>query len=163
MNSVSKTIKNFLESQKWKYKSESIENHEEVDLFWFSLDCEHEILICRIIVDPKINLFHLTCFSQLAIPEANISEAIKVMNDFNLRSRMVNGCINSAGSPVYSVGVYTGGISVFTEEIFHMYLDMVTDVADKEIAHLYKKTIELSNDEAKVKKRGLLSILKKIK
>lgn len=76
---------------------------------------------------------------------------------------MVNGCINSAGSPVYSVGVYTGGISVFTEEIFHMYLDMVTDVADKEIAHLYKKTIELSNDEAKVKKRGLLSILKKIK
>lgn len=161
MNTVSKAIKNFLESRKWEYKSESIENHEEVDSYWFSLECEHEVIHCRIIVDPNKNLFHLTCFSQEVIAEAYIPEAIKAMNNFNLRSNMVIGCINDGGRQVYSIGVFTGGISVFTEETFKMYLEMVTDIADNEIAYIYKNAIKSNTIEITEKKRGIFSLFKK--
>ena len=160
MNPITETIKSFFDSNNWHYDlelaSDSEETNDQADIFIISMNGKHEQLDCKIIIEHANHCLLIMCSPRTHLYPENIPGALQAINEFNLRSKFVIGSITEKGNIIFSLGVYTGGINILSEQTFSIEFDLVTDAADDMTAHIYKKALESTP-----KKRSLLSFFKK--
>ncbi len=132
-------IKNFFESQKWKYR-QYIEE-DSVDSFLLGFTGENEEVLFRVDVIPNHNMYQIIGQSKTIVPISNIDGAIKAINRYNLRAKVVSGCVSEDGSITFWMGRNTDG-GTFSEEAFGCDFDMVMREVDLSTAYIFKEAIE---------------------
>lgn len=132
------TIRNFFDSQEWKYHQYTEE--DSVESFILGFTGLNEEIMFRVDVMPNRNMYHIIAQSETVIPPSNIDAAIKAINRYNLRARVISGCVSEEGNIIFWMGRNTDDGS-FSEDAFDCDFHMVMREADTATAHIFKEAL----------------------
>lgn len=136
---ITSTIRNFFDSQEWKYRQYTEE--DSVESFMLGFTGLNEEIMFRVDVMPNRNMYHIIAQSETIIPQSNIDAAIKAINRYNLRAQVVSGCVSEEGNIIFWMGRNTDDGS-FSEDAFGCDFRMVMREADTATAHIFKEALE---------------------
>lgn len=132
-------IGSFFDSQEWKYRKYT--ENDSVESFLLGFTGDNEEILCRVDVMPSHNMYQIIGQSKTILPASNIDGAIKAINRYNLRAKVVSGCVSEDGSITFWMGRNTDGGS-FSEDAFGCDFDMVMRETDMTTAHIFKEAME---------------------
>ena len=152
-NIVADLIKEYFDSQEWKYDINTENQEFTTFIISFNTDNERMTLFIRII--PNKSFYYIVGDSETSIPKEFHNGAVSAINEFNNNSMIVTGSIDNYGHINFSIGHNFDGssfsIEAFKADFFQVYSD-----TDKYTARIFKKAI-CSTPQ----KRGLLSLFKR--
>ena len=131
-------IRSFFDSQEWKYRQYSEEDF--IESFMLRFTGLNEEILLRVDVIPNHNMYLIIGQSKTIVPVSNIEGAIKAINRYNLRAKVVSGCIGEDGTITFWMGRNTDG-ETFSEGAFGCDFDMVMREVDKATAHILKEAL----------------------
>lgn len=140
MDLVTETIKNYLDSMGWKYELET-EDDGDTNIIYTGIEGDNESIRIRVIVYVRSCMCQVACQSETIVSKECIPGAIFAMNEFNLRARIVSGCVTDKGAITFWLGRNTDG-DTFSEEAFGADFDMLLKVTDRETAQIFKKAVQ---------------------
>lgn len=158
MDKITEIIKSYFDSEKWKYMFES-NNDGTLQSLYSQFTGNNEILRFRINVFPNDKICQILCQPSTKINPNNILGAIQAINEFNLHSRLVCGCIGENGDIAFWLGRNTDG-DTFSQEAFAADFHIVFNAAEEETAQIFKKAILQTPVDRRNRRRGLFSFFK---
>lgn len=135
MDEILEIIKADFDSMGWKYE---VETNDERVLIKTGMEGKNEMIYICIRIFPAQNRYQILCMPDTAISKDHIDGAIAAMNEFNLFSSTVCGCIGYQGNIAFWLGRHTNG-GAFSPEAFDADFRAVLLAADNETAQIYKK------------------------
>ena len=135
MDEIIEIIKTDFDSMGWKYE---VETRDERVIIQTGMEGNNETIYISIRIHPAQNRYQILCMPDTAIAKEHIDRAIAAMNDFNLFSSTVCGCIGYDGNIVFWLGRHTNGCG-FSSETFDADFRAVLLAADNNTAQIYKK------------------------
>lgn len=159
MDIVTETIKSYFDSEEWKYELKSEEDNT-LHSFYTGFSGRNEELFFRINVIPDNKTCQIVCQSETKINTEYIFGAFKAINEFNLHSQLVCGCIGEKGTITFWLGRNTDG-DTFSKEAFAADFDIVFRVAENETAQILKRALQLTTSDSSNRKKGLFSLFRK--
>lgn len=136
---VTTMIRTFFDSRQWKYRMYTEE--DSVVSFALAFRGDNEETMFRIDVMPNNNIYHIIGQSNTTIPTSNVNAGIRAINQYNLRAKVVSGCVCDNGAITFWLGRNTDG-GTFSEDAFSYDFDMVMRAVDDESAHIFKEAME---------------------
>lgn len=131
-------IRNFFDSQDWKYNIDSEDDSVESFMLGFT-GVNEEIMFC-VNVMPNQNMYQIIGQSKTVIPLPNIEAAVRAINRYNLKAKVVCGCVGEDGSINFWMGRNTDG-DTFSEEAFSCDFEMVMRVVDTATSLIFKEAL----------------------
>ena len=135
MDEIIEIIKTYFDSMGWKYE---VETRDERVIIQTGMEGKNEMIYISIRIYPAQNRYQILSMPDTAIAKEYIDRAIAAMNDFNLCSSTVCGCIGYDGIIVFWLGRHTNG-GGFSSETFNADFSAVLLAADNYTAQIYKK------------------------
>lgn len=135
MDEIIEIIKADFDSMEWEYK---VETRDDRVLIRTGMEGKNEMINICIRIFPAQNRYQILCVPDTAIVKEHIDRAIAAMNEFNLFSSTVCGCIGYQGDIGFWLGRHTNG-GAFSSETFDADFRAVLLAADNETAQIYKK------------------------
>lgn len=158
MDIVTETIKSYFDSEEWKYELRSEDN--SLQSFYTMFSGRNEELLFRINVYSENKICQIACQSETKINPEYMSGALHAINEFNLHSRLVCGCVGENGGISFWLGRNTDG-DTFSKEAFAADFDVIFRTADDETAQILKKAIQLTIPDSTSGKKCIFSLFKK--
>lgn len=158
MDIVTETIKSYFDSEKWKYELES-QDDDTCHTFYIGFTGHHEELRFRINVFPDNKICQIICRSETKIDSEYLVGASHAINEFNLHSKLVCGCVGDNGAIAFWLGRNTDG-DTFSKEAFAADFDIVFRVTDNETAQILKRAMLLAKSDNS-RKKSLFSFFNK--
>lgn len=159
MDIVTETIKSYFDSEEWKYELKSEEDNS-IHSFYIGFSGRNEELFFRINVFPEDKVCQIACQSETKIRPEYMSGASRAINEFNLHSRLVCGCVGKNGNITFWIGRNTDG-DTFSKEAIAADFDIVFRVTDNETAQILKRAIQLTTSDSSNRRNGIFSLFKK--
>ena len=131
-------IRSFFDSQEWKYRQYADE--DSIESFMLGFMGLNEEILFRVDVMPNHDMYQIIGQSKTIVPVSNIEGAIKAINRYNLRAKVVSGCIGEDGAITFWMGRNTDG-DTFSEKAFGCDFDMVMREADTATAQIFKEAL----------------------
>ena len=136
-------IRSFFDSQEWKYRQYA---EDSIESFMLGFTGLNEEILFRVDVMPNHDMYQIIGQSKTIIPVSNIERAIKAINRYNLRAKVVSGCIGEDGAITFWMGRNTDG-NTFSEKAFGCDFDMVMREADTATAQIFKEALTAIEEE----------------
>lgn len=117
-------------------------DEDSIITFRLGFNGDNEKLMLQVSILPNNAIYQIICQSETKLTQETISNGIIAMNNYNLRARVVSGCVSSEGNITFRLGRNIDG-NTFSEQTFAVDFDTVIKEADDKTAQIYKQALNV--------------------
>ena len=140
---IEDVVKAHFDEQNWKYHMYTDE--DSIITFEMGFTVDNDKLDVRVCIDPD-DLYQIICNTKTELPPAVIDKGIIAMNDYNVSSRVVSGCVTPKGKIVFWIGRNIDG-NAFSEQAFAADFAMVLQETEDATSKIFKQIYATSGPD----------------